>query len=186
MWVWLCIFLVAVVRRVITPAIADNSSYKRGDSVKEFDFQARGFSEHIYALSPFRRSRWAAPATQTAHWPPASLTLSRRLLRITPNWEAKIVHSALGYDTKAWLNSSLFQRFPLRACRRGCNGRSLPCLRVSVVASLPSSPLPTAGLLGVVGVLPACLWGARRGGALLTEDPPTTQPVERAPWRGWT
>lgn len=30
MWVWLCIFLVAVVRRVITPAIADNSSYKQG------------------------------------------------------------------------------------------------------------------------------------------------------------
>lgn len=36
--------------------------------------------------------------------------------------------------------------FPLRACRRGCNGRFLLCLRVSVVAALPSSPLPTAGL----------------------------------------
>lgn len=47
--------------------------------------------------------------------------------------------------------------FLLRACLRGCNGRSLPCLRVSVVAALPSSPLPTAGLArcgGCAGCLP--------------------------------
>ena len=185
MWVWLCISLVAVVRRVITPAIADNSSYKQrgGFGERIWLSSARILRTHLRSQSlpsqPLDHPRYANCAlTAGKFW-----RLSRRLLRITPNWEAQIVDIEVGYDTKAWLNSSLFRRFPLRACRRGCNGRSLPCLRVSVVAALPSSPLPTAGLLGAVGVLPACLWGARRGGAL-TEDPPTTQPVERVPWPG--
>lgn len=41
--------------QVISPAIAVKSSHS-GGFVKEFDFQAGGFSKHIYALNPFCHS----------------------------------------------------------------------------------------------------------------------------------
>lgn len=49
--------LAAVVLQVVTPARAENGGYKQGASVKEFDFQASGFSEHIYGVNPFCRRR---------------------------------------------------------------------------------------------------------------------------------
>lgn len=65
------------------------------------------------------------------------------------------------------LNSSLSRMFPLRGCLQGCNGRSLLCLRVSVVAALPSSPFRAPGLARSVrwACCLAARGGARRGGA---------------------
>lgn len=52
--------LVAVVPPVITPVIAEDSNVSdtQGTSMKEFDFQANRFSDSLYALNPFCRSRY--------------------------------------------------------------------------------------------------------------------------------
>lgn len=74
--------------------------------------------------------------------------------------------------------------FPLRAYRRECNGQFLPCLRVSVVAALPSSPLPTAGLCRCGGFAACLLMGLTEGrGASLLSLRAGRAPRRRRPLR---
>lgn len=125
--------------------------------MEEFDFEAVGILRsplrHECGPSlPVNRS-----ATQTAHCQVKLRVEEGRhgqILYINctdwqhiklSNTRAHIQKKKTIHTQKTWLNSSLSRMSPLRACHRGCNGRSLPCLRASVVVALPCSPIPAAG-----------------------------------------